>query len=196
VLTPGDVDVTPPKSMENNEKYEEESLDGEKPEQGDVSTRIRLINIPLIIVLVLILIYIALTIPLQLPMSPSKRVMTNCMQQLRDIGSAQLAYQGTNNDKYYGTFDALQLDGYIDPNATKKSLIEHYSMSWRVINWEYNITYSGLASMANNTFTVIAYPDRPGKLKIFLITEDQVVRKFTPENGNVEEWIYGWDPIL
>ncbi len=129
-------------------------------------------------------------------MSPSNRVMTNCVQQLKDIGSAQLAYLGTNNDKHYGSFEALQMDGYIDPWETKNTLIEHYSMNWTAHNYSKFTGYSGLASMANNTFTVFAYPDRPGKLRTFLISEDQVVRKFTPEGGNVEEWIYRWDPVM
>src|SRR3972149_8848758 len=102
---------------------------------------------------------------------------------LRSIGSSQLAYQGTNNQKFYGSFKALKDDLYIATGYSLGNMIENYSMSWEVEN-----PYGGTGGpigpgIGQNTFTVIAYPrdTRPGFLNTFAVTEDQAVRVFNPD---------------
>lgn len=117
---------------------------------------------------------------------------------LRSIGSSQLAYQGTNNEKLYGTFTALQEDLYIATGYTLGNMIENYSMTWSATNPYGGTGSSGMAGIGNNTFTVIALPrdTREGFLQTFCVTEDQVVRVFNGDGSNVYEAIYNWDPIL
>jgi prepilin-type N-terminal cleavage/methylation domain-containing protein len=119
---------------------------------------------------------------------------------LRSIGSSQLAYQGTNNNKYYGSFEALQADLYIADGYTLGNMIENYSMTWSATNPYKGTGGSGPTGIGNNSFTIIAYPrdTRPGFLNTFLVTDDQVVRIFNPPPGgnNVFEAVYHWDPIL
>jgi len=118
---------------------------------------------------------------------------------LRSIGSSQLAYQGTNNNKFYGTFEALQNDLYIADGYNLGNMIENYSMSWEASN-PYQGTGGNVntGGIGNNKFTVVAYPrdTRPGFLLTFGVTEDQVVRVFNPDNGNTFESLTSWDPIL
>jgi len=119
---------------------------------------------------------------------------------LRSIGSSQLAYQGTNNNKHYGTFDALKKDLYIAEGYTLGNMIENYSMSWEASN-PYQGTSGGVGGggIANNKFTVIAYPrdTRPNFLNTFAVTDDQVVRVFNPGNtSNHWDAVTSWDPIL
>ncbi len=119
---------------------------------------------------------------------------------LRSIGSSQLAYQGTNNNKKYGTFDALKKDLYIAEGYTLANMIENYSMSWEVSN-PYQGTSGGVdqGGIGSNKFTVIAYPrdTRPGFLNTFAVADDQVVRVFNPGNtSNRWESVTTWDPIL
>lgn len=117
---------------------------------------------------------------------------------LRSIGSSQLAYQGTNNEKKYGTFTALQEDLYIATGYTLGNMIENYSMTWSATNPYEGTGYSSNLGIGNNTFTVIALPrdTRAGFLNTFCVTDDQVVRVFNGDGSNVFEAIYHWDPIL
>ena len=120
---------------------------------------------------------------------------------LRSIGSSQLAYQGTNNNKFYGTFEALKDDMYIAEGYTLGNMIENYSMTWSATSPYSDRNYSGLGGIANNTFTVIAFPrdTRAGFLNTFCVTEDQVVRVFIdPNDGGPAPFgsYYHWEPIL
>ena len=118
---------------------------------------------------------------------------------LRSIGSSQLAYQGTNNKKFYGTFGALKDDLYIADGYSLGNMIENYSMSWEATNPSGGTGQLGAgAGIGNNKFTVIAYPrdTRPGYLPTFCVMEDQVVRVYLPEEGDVFESKSTWDPIL
>jgi type II secretory pathway pseudopilin PulG len=105
---------------------------------------------------------------------------------LSSIGSSQLAYQGTNYEHLYGTFDALKEDMYIAEGYTLSNMIENYSMRWTCTN-------------PHNSFRVIAFPQdtRPGYLRTFAITEDQIVRVYNPRNSE-NQWnsVITWDPIL
>ena len=120
---------------------------------------------------------------------------------LRSIGSSQLAYQGTNNEKFYGSFDALKDDLYIAEGYSLGNMIENYSITWEV-SGIHDITTIGLGQggIGNNKFTIIAYPrdTRAGFLNTFAITEDQTVRVFNtdPAACNVFESVTSWDPIL
>jgi type IV pilus assembly protein PilA len=117
---------------------------------------------------------------------------------LRSIGSSQLAYQSTNNNKAYGTFTALQEDLYIATGYTMGNMIENYSMTWSATNPYLGTGNSTVRGIGNNTFTVIAFPrdTRAGFLNTFSVTDDQVVRVFNPESGNIFDAVYHWDPIL
>jgi hypothetical protein len=106
-----------------------------------------------------------------------------------------MAYQGRNNNKCYGSLEALQADGYYDLSYTRKSLIGHYSLSWRMWNYIPESTAFERGDPWGNLFTIIAYPDNPERLSTFLITDDQVVRGFHPENGNEFDAFYHWDPV-
>jgi len=123
---------------------------------------------------------------------------------LRSIGSSQLAYQGTNNSKLYGSFGALKDDLYIAEGYSLGNMIENYSMTWSASN-PYGGTGDDITrgGIANNAFTVVAYPrdTRPGYLLTFGVTHDQVVRVYNPSNGNLwnsfdDPRVTTWDPIL
>jgi len=119
---------------------------------------------------------------------------------LRSIGSSQLAYQGTNWDRNYATFEDLKQDLYIAEGYTLGNMIENYTMTWEVSNTplveESPATAGGVGT---NRFTIIAFPrdTRPGFLNTFAITEDQIVRVWNPTNRwNEWESVTTWDPIL
>jgi len=124
---------------------------------------------------------------------------------LRSIGSSELAYQGTNNKKFYGSFEALQVDLYIATGYTLGNMIENYSMSWKSASSVANSEGRG-GAIGANTFTIVAYPrdTRPGYLLTFGVSEDQVVRVYNPEslespndyNGIEDPKVQTWDPIL
>ena len=123
--------------------------------------------------------------------------MSRAKGTLRSIGSSQLAYQGTNNNKVYGTFQALKDDLYIADGYSLGNMIENYSMSWTATNPGTGTGGLG-AGIGNNKFTVIAFPrdTRTGFLQSFCVMDDQVVRVFTPDDGNVFDSPSTWNPIL
>ena len=118
---------------------------------------------------------------------------------LRSIGSSQLAYQGTNNQKFYGSFEALKGDDYIAFGYSLGNMIENYSMSWTSTNPASGIGALTGAGIGANTFTVIAFPrdTREGYLSTFSVRDDQVVRVYNEGVGiNDFNAISTWDPIL
>ena len=132
--------------------------------------------------------------------------MSRAKGTLRSTGSSQLAYQGMNNNKNYGSFQALKDIQYIADGYTLGNMIEKYSMTWSVSN---SLTMSDESSyhIGNNAFTIVAYPiyTNPGYLMTFGITEDQEVRVYNPENsdqglneynGLYDPRVWTWDPIL
>jgi len=150
----------------------------------------------LLVVAAIIAIIAAIAIP-QLLNARRAAWESRAKSTLRSSGSSQLAYQGTNNEKFYGTFQALKDDLYIAEGYTLGNMIENYSLTWEITRVE--DVYGALgAGIGNNKFTIIAYPrdTRPGFLNTFGITEDQTVRVYRPDHGNVFESITTWDPIL
>jgi prepilin-type N-terminal cleavage/methylation domain-containing protein len=153
----------------------------------------------LLVVAAIIAIIAAIAIP-QLLNARRAAWQSRAKGTLRSIGSSQLAYQGTNNKKFYGTFEALKKDMYIAEGYTLSNMIENYSMSWTCTNPSGGT--GGLGSgqgIGNNKFTVIAFPrdTRPGFLNTFAVTEDQTVRVYNPTNtANKWDSVTSWDPIL
>ena len=116
---------------------------------------------------------------------------------LRSIGSTQLAYQSTNDQKVYGSFQAMKDSQYIAEGYTLGDMIENYSMTW-CVGTALTVVSEEFPNGMISTFTVIAYPrdTRPGFLNTFCITDDQVVRVYNPQNGNEFSSARSWDPIL
>jgi prepilin-type N-terminal cleavage/methylation domain-containing protein len=153
----------------------------------------------LLVVAAIIAIIAAIAIP-QLLNARRAAWQSRAKATLRSIGSSQLAYQNTNNDKLYGSFKALKGDMYIAEGYSLGNMIENYSMSWDISN-PYQGTGGSIAQggIGNNKFTIIAYPrdTRKGFLNTFAVTEDQTVRVYNPDNpSNQFGSITTWDPIL
>ncbi|MCK4719514.1 prepilin-type N-terminal cleavage/methylation domain-containing protein [bacterium] len=160
----------------------------------------------LLVVAAIIAIIAAIAIP-SLMNARRAAWMSRAKGTLRSTGSSQLAYQGTNNEKWYGSFSALKKTLYIADGYELGNMIENYSMWWSISMPEESI-YGGRlgGGIGQNQFTIVAYPrdTRPGYLMTFGITEDQVVRVFNPEsvqrtntwNGFDDPNVNSWDPIL
>jgi len=156
----------------------------------------------LLVVAAIIAIIAAIAIP-QLLNARRAAWQSRAKSTLRSTGSSQLAYQGTNNLKFYGTFQALKDDLYIAEGYTLGNMIENYSCSWDVTNPSGDL-YGELgigAGIGNNKFTIIAYPrdTRPGYLNTFAVTEDQTVRVYNPDSTVApNDWgsVTSWDPIF
>ena len=150
----------------------------------------------LLVVAAIIAIIAAIAIP-QLLNARRAAWESRAKSTLRSTGSSQLAYQGTNNDKLYGSFEALVKTLYIADGYSLGNMIENYSMSWEVTLVDdvrgAELDGSGIGS---NKFTIIAFPrdTREGYLNTFGITEDQVVRVWT--DGKDLNALSTWDPIL
>jgi prepilin-type N-terminal cleavage/methylation domain-containing protein len=154
----------------------------------------------LLVVAAIIAIIAAIAIP-QLLNARRAAWMSRAKGTLRSIGSAQLAYQGSNNDKFYGSFGALKDVGDIAEGYSLANMIENYSMTWEITRPYGHLNEGTIGpggGIAANAFTIIAFPRdlRKGFLQTFAITEDQVVRVFNEDNGNTFGSIHTWDPIL
>jgi len=121
--------------------------------------------------------------------------MSRAKRTLRSMSCAQLNYQETNENGKYGSFQDLVRAGEIREGYTLGNMIENYSMTWEV-------NFSTAASeefptSTVSTFQIIAYPrdTRPGYLFTFAITEDQIVRVYSPDDKDFSD-IRTWDPIL
>jgi prepilin-type N-terminal cleavage/methylation domain-containing protein len=152
----------------------------------------------LLVVAAIIAIIAAIAIP-QLLNARRAAWQSRAKGPLRSIGSSQLAYQGTNNKKFYGTFKALKADMYIAEGYSLSNMVENYSLSWTCTNPGQQTGLGTGAGIGNNKFTVIAFPrdTRPGFLNTFAVTEDQTVRVFNKTNPtNKWDSVTTWDPIL
>ncbi len=137
--------------------------------------------------------------------------MSRAKGTLRSIGSSQLAYQSSNADKSYGTFEDLQSAEYVAQGYTLENMIEAYTISWTAYSSSpaeeagseegkpvFEDTMGSTKTHGPyDRFTIIAYPVASfGALCTFAVTEDQVVRVYNPDNRNKEADIKTWDPIL
>jgi hypothetical protein len=132
---------------------------------------------------------------------PAKRAA----RTLRSIGSAQMAYMGSNNNHEYGSFMALQQVGDCGgPYYTLGDMINGYSMTWNVGKIPGELVPE-CPYPVFSTYTVIAYPRYPKyywrELSTFGITDDNIdpepiVRRYSPENGDDVSAVLTWDPIL
>lgn len=131
---------------------------------------------------------------------------------LRSIGSSQLAFQGISPDNSFGTFSDLSAEMYIAQGYSTANMIERYTLDWVAyasepeiekkpdddeVEFADSLAVEDWEHEPYDRFTIIAYP-RSGNhgLRTFGVTEDQVVRMYNPDNGNVEEDVLSWDPIL
>jgi len=119
-------------------------------------------------------------------------------RQLRMIGSAQLAYQSGTNVKVYGSLEALRACGDLPEDATHTTLIQYYSLSWDHAVPDIRPDFHFDGGVLGNHFTVIAFPDNRDSLNLytFAITEDQVIRRYDPSNGNQLDEVQTWDPVI
>jgi hypothetical protein len=135
-----------------------------------------------IAITVLVILMVLFLIPM--PMSSRRAAwMSRAKGTLRSTGSSQLAYQGTNNAKDFGSFQAMKDTLYIAEGYNLGNMIENYSMTWAVHNSPGNLDMdSGYYGISG--FTIVAYPrdSYPGYLLTFGVTEDQIVREYNPEN--------------
>jgi len=130
---------------------------------------------------------------------------------LRSIGSSQLAYQNSNADKSYGTFEDLRDALYVAQGYTLENMIEAYTISWTAYSSSpaeeagseegkpvfEDTMGSTKTHEPYDSFTIIAYPTAGSRgLCTFAVTEDQVVRVYNPGNRNKENDVLTWDPIL
>jgi hypothetical protein len=162
-----------------------------KPSEAGIKSWIIIIGSPISILILLILIIFSSG----LMEVRRAALMSRAKGTLRSVGSTQLAYQGSNNYKDFGSFQALKNTGYIPEGYTLGNMIENYSMTWAVCN-----IYSNCLGHEDgfHAFTVVAYPrdSRPGYLMTFGVTEAQVVRMYNPDNlgEGLNEFNSMWDP--
>ncbi len=127
---------------------------------------------------------------------------------LRSIGASQLAYQGTNDDHSFGTFQELQRSLYIAGGYGLNTMIEGYTLEWNAyasepiqdvddggIEFADRIDVESTEHEPYDRFTIIARP-RDKKYHTYGITEDQVVRVYNPDNENDPDDVATWDPIV
>jgi hypothetical protein len=179
-----DIRVTPP----DDDESDEIAVDETQPTESQSAQSERGYILPLIyiflVAIVLVDVFYIIT------QGPEMSILRPARETLRSIGSAQLAYQGSNNNKFYGSLGALVENGDLYEDATHTNLILHYSLSWEVFNSPRQIWHGATicGGLACNSFTIIAWPDRQRvlftDLKTFAITEDQVIRQFDLSNGN------------
>ena len=133
----------------------------------------------------------------------AKRTELIARSTLRALGETELAYQYSNNDRHYGSWEALVETEYIARGYHRGSLIENYSLWTAAFNpesWGDNLA----ADYPDNKFTAVAFPRitrPPGYLSTFAIREDQVLRVYKPTVG-VNPWgangdwgARTWEPI-
>jgi competence protein ComGC len=158
----------------------------------------------IVVIVLVVLVLWFMSIP-NLLSSRRSAWMSRAKGTLRSTGSTQLAYQGTNNAKNFGSFQALKDTLYVAEGYSLGNMIENYSMTWAV--YKYPDFYDeDSPSESIHTFTIVAYPRdlRPRYLLTFGITEDQIVRMYNPENsanglnefnGLDDPRVQTWDPV-
>jgi hypothetical protein len=190
--------------MDNNQSEIEsdEQTDSPSPDQPE-----NLSNIvwPLLVGIAFLIVIAVIFNIADAPWREKRRLESNCRNRLRELGSAQMSYQGTNYMKYYGSFQALKINGYFGSGNGLDTLIEGYNLGWYVNNYIYPPNFNPVwgDGLEKNKFTIVAYPRiiQPPELRTFGISQDQVLRVYNPENGNPfisrdDTHIQSWDPVL
>jgi hypothetical protein len=177
----------------------QEPVDSASPVQPQ---KVPLPLLPLLIAIIFIVVVSVIFGNIHMPASYKERLETRAQKRLRDIGSAQLAYQGSNNKKFYGSFHALQEMGFIESGFGLDDYLDGYDLDWYIKNF-YDRSYGLACGLGSNTFTIVAYPRiiPPPALRTFGITEEQDIRVYNPDNGNQfvsrdDPWVKTWDPVL
>jgi hypothetical protein len=141
--------------------------------------------------LLLVLIFIA-------PCLNARRIewMRRAKATLSELGEAMSAYRDSNNDHTYASFQALKDSGFIESHKSLDNITPKYFLTWDFSNVSTSPTEEFPTSTVG-TFQIIAYPrdTRPGFLKTFAITEDQIVREYNPNDNDLTD-VKTWDPIL
>jgi hypothetical protein len=134
-----------------------------------------------------------------LPKTHARMLESKAKETLRSIGSAELAYQGTNNKKAYGSFEALKRDQYFQSDSSLPAMSPGYSILLRIIypgrreGWKRR-SKNGIGPIYNY-FNATAYPYRPRLLHTFAITEEQELLVFDPLKGNDPANVYSWELV-
>jgi hypothetical protein len=127
-----------------------------------------------------------------------RRIEANAVRKLRSFGDAELAYHERDRRYYYGSFEALQKSGRIPANETLRNTIPKYLVTWTIPDYAEQERIErelGGVDMMVQTFTIIAYPYNPAKLHTFDITDDQIIREFSPDKGNQFDAVHSWTPV-
>ena len=157
----------------------------------------------LLVVASIIAIIAAIAIP-QLLNAKRSAWESRAKSTLRAYGETELAYQNTNNDKHWGSWDALVETAYLADGYTKGNIIENYSLWESVTNPDAGSTDLGIGGIGDSTFTIVAFPYKttpPGFLATFVIREDETLRVYRDGTGAVawgDGGDYGgmtWEPI-
>ena len=110
----------------------------------------------LLVVAAIIAIIAAIAIP-QLLNAKRSAWESRAKATLRSYGETELAYQNTNNDRHWGSWDALVLTEYLAEGYNRSNIMENYSMWENVRN--YSITGGSLGGgIGDSTFTIVAFP--------------------------------------
>jgi hypothetical protein len=115
-----------------NLKVDQMDRDWEKPEQSGQEKNRPLFSTQFWVILAAIFLVVAyILVPSQsgkLPYAWASRAKGT----LRSLGSSQLAYQGTNLFKNYGSYEALKNDYYIAEGYDLDNMVEKYYLVWFV----------------------------------------------------------------
>ncbi|MCX6646124.1 MAG: hypothetical protein NTY09_07195, partial [bacterium] len=167
--------------MDNNQSEIESDKHPDSP-SPDQPEKVSNIIWPFLIPIVFAIVILVISGYIIFPMSYKERVETNTRNQLREIGASQYAYQGTNNKKFYGSFNALQNMRFIDSVSNPETYIDGYDLNWHLGN----ISLPEDVPLARveyfDSFTIVAYPRiiKPPELRTFGISEDQILRVYNP----------------
>ena len=103
--------------------------DREKPEQSGQEKNRPLFSTQFWVILAVIFLVVAYILVLgKRPHAWASRAKGT----LRSLGSSQLAYQGTNLFKNYGSYEALKNDYYIAEGYDLDNMVEKYYLVWFV----------------------------------------------------------------
>lgn len=167
----------------------------------------------LLFVISIISLLSAMLIP-QLLIQRDRIIEAQAQKRLKTIGSVMADYALSNRGGSYAEFQELKDSNMIRRDLTLSSIITDYSLSFitndRIQNRNNGQMYLGkelggesgeahTSMEPPHSYTIIAYP-RPerqhARLSTFAITEDNVVRVYSPGTGVSLNDPGTWSPIL